>query len=106
MRTSGSPGVDAEFTWSAAEPATALGAVAVMVASPAATPVAKPAALTVATDVALLDHVNVTPAIGWFDASSAVAVKAWVPPTVVVADAGATVTLATTAGGVPASLHA
>src|SRR5918995_1254210 len=64
-----------------------LGAVAVTTASPGATAVATPDPFTVAIAVALLDHVNDTPAIGWLAASRAV-------------------TLTTGAGGGTSALHA
>src|SRR5262245_12829972 len=95
-------------TWRSAVPLMPFGALALIVASPAATPVATPLALTVATAVAFDDQVNVTPAIGWLDASSALAVKVCVAPVAIVALAGATITLVTSGGGgvSPASLHA
>src|SRR5690348_14217887 len=90
-----------------AVPATALGAVAVMVTSPGASAVATPVALTVAIAGALEDHVNVVPATGWLDASNAEAVNVCVAPTAIDAVLGATVALATgAAGGPPASLQA
>ena len=105
---SGNPGCGAGLTCSAAEPDTPLGAAAVIVASPVATPVATPPAFTVAIVASLVVQVKVTPEIGCWLASNAAAVNAWVPPTMIVALAGDTVTLATTGGGgaVPSSLHA
>src|SRR5690242_14527503 len=93
------PGGGAGLTWSEAVPETPLGAAAVMVASPVATAVATPVALTVATSGALLDQVKTTPAIGWLALSNAEAVKVWAPPATAVDEAGATVTVATSAGG-------
>src|SRR5215218_2738598 len=78
-----------------------LGAVAVICASPGATPVAIPFAVTVAMAGSLLDQVNTTPPTGWLEASNAVAVNACVAPCTTVALAGVTVTLATSAGGGP-----
>src|SRR4051812_48611342 len=87
-------------TCSDALPATPFGAVAVIVASPAAWPDANPVCVTDATPVGFVDHVNDVPAIGLFEASNAVAVYCCVPPTVTVALAGKTTTLATGTGGV------
>ena len=86
------------LTCSSAVPTT-LPDVAVMFASPADTPVASPVPLTVAIDGADVPHVNVTPVMGWFDASNAVAVNCCVPFTLIVAGDGVTVMLATTGGG-------
>src|SRR5262245_36008735 len=103
---SGKPGVGT-LTCSDADPETPLGAAAVIVASPAATPVATPAPFTVAVAVLLLVHVNTTPATGCPPASSAVAVNACDAPALIVALAGATVTVTTSLGGVVSpSLHA
>src|SRR5262249_13767756 len=97
----------AASTWSDALPVTPYADFALIVASPVVTPVARPAAFTVAASTAVLDHANVVPGIGLFDASNAVAVNCCVAPTVVVAVAGATTMLATGCGGVSsASLQA
>src|SRR5688500_3308168 len=79
-----------------------------MVASPVATPVTTPVLLTVATAVSELDHENGTLPIGALAMSKAAALNENVPPMEIVALAGATVTLATSAGGCvsPLSLHA
>jgi hypothetical protein len=54
----------------------------------------------------LLLHVNVVPGTGCAAASNAAAPKIWDPPTNTLAEAGVTVTVATTAGGRSWSLHA
>src|SRR5262245_49120710 len=94
------------LTCSDADPDTPLGAAAVIVVSPAATPVATPVAFTVAVAVLLLVHVDTTAGTVCPPASAAVAVTARVAPALIVALAGATVTVATSAGGVVSpSLH-
>jgi len=80
------------WTRSAAEPLTPLAVVAVMVAEPAATAEATPLPLTVATAGLLLAQVKAVPAISWPFASNALAVNAWVDPTVTVSLTGAMVT--------------
>src|SRR5262245_7202216 len=81
-------------------------AVALMVASPCATPDARPVALTVAIDGSLVDHVNVAPVTGLLFASNALAVNCCVPPTAIVGLTGATVTDAIGPTTIASSLHA
>src|SRR3954471_23777208 len=81
------------FTCSAAVPL-AVPDVAVITASPAPAPVARPLAEIVATEAGDALHVTGAPGIGLFDASNTVAVYCCVPPWLIVALAGATVTLA------------
>jgi hypothetical protein len=69
--------------------------VAVIVAEPAAFAVTSPLALTLATVVLLLAHVTALPASAVPTESSGVAVSCTVPPTVKLAAAGVTTTLAT-----------
>src|SRR2546421_1196196 len=73
--------------------------VAVIVADPATTPVTNPLALTVAAELLLLDQVSDRPVRVLPFASLRVAVSCCVWPSFRVADAGATVTVATGAGG-------
>src|SRR5207237_655083 len=73
--------------------------VAVIVADPATTPVTNPLALTVAAEVLLLDQVIDRPVRVLPLASFNVAVSCRVWPSFTVADAGASVTVATGAGG-------
>ena len=77
-----------------------------MTASPAETAVTTPVALTDATAGRLLLQVNAAPLIGALEISNAAAVSEAFPPTVIEALAGATVTLATTAGGGGSGLQA
>src|SRR6188508_2011521 len=79
-----------------------------MTTSPGETPVTTPEALTVAMPVSVLLQVNVAPLIGAFARSNAEATSVVLPPTLTVAVIGATVTVATSAGGVtsPLSLQA
>lgn len=88
--------LDAELvTVSEAVPAVPVVGVAVIVVEPAATPVATPVdELMVATLGVPLDHVTVPhPVVGLLLASSQVALKACVAPTLIEADAGLTTTL-------------
>src|SRR6266852_4973549 len=73
--------------------------VAVMVAEPAATPVTRPLLVTLATLVLLLDQLTTRPDSGFPFASFGVAVSCTVPPTVTLAVAGVTSTVATGTGG-------
>jgi len=72
--------------------------VAVMVAEPVASPLTSPLALTVAVFVLLLVHVTVRPVSTLPFASFSVAVNWTVLPTLMLADAGLTVTVATGGG--------
>src|SRR3989449_400880 len=74
--------------------------VAVIVADPAPTPVTRPLPVTLATPVLLLDQLTVRPDNGAPFASFGVASSCTVPPTVTLAVAGATSTVATDTGGV------
>src|SRR5213592_3759799 len=71
--------------------------VAVIVADPATSPVTSPLPFTLATAAALLAHVTTRPDSAFPLASFGVAASCTVPPTVKLADAGVTVTDATTA---------
>ena len=82
------------FTVRAAEPVTAL-TVAVTFALPWPTPFANPFVFTVATDAMLEFQVKLTPEMTFPLASFAVAVNCCVAPIAMVADTGATVTVAT-----------
>src|SRR6187455_312351 len=99
-------GGGAAVTWIAEVPNTPFEAVARMTASPAETAVTTPVALTDATAGRLLLHVNVAPPIGALEISNADAVSEAFPPTGMEVLAGATVTLATTAGGGASGLQA
>src|SRR6187455_608163 len=90
----------------AAVPNTPFEAVARTTASPAETAVTTPAALTDAMAGRLLVHVKVAPLMGALAISNADAVSEAFPPTGIGVLAGATVTLATTAGGGASGLHA
>src|SRR5476649_571676 len=83
---------------------TALGAVAVSVVVPTATPVmlavAPPVLTTVAIDGSPVVHVYVMPTTGVLPASVADAVAVWTPATRTAIEFGVTVTCATTGGGV------
>ena len=72
-----------------------------MNAVPALTPVTRPLALTVATPVLSEDQVNVAPGIAAPLMSTPVAARLTVAPTKMLLLAGATLTLATSAGGTP-----
>ena len=82
------------FTVRAAEPVTAL-TVAVTFALPWPTPFANPFVFTVATDAMLEFQVKFTPEMTFPFASFAVAVNCCVAPIAMIADAGATITVAT-----------
>src|SRR6059058_1230702 len=71
--------------------------VAVIVADPATSPVTSPLPFTLATAAALLAHVTTRPDSAFPLASFGVAASCTVPPTATLADAGVTVTDATTA---------
>src|SRR3982750_1420288 len=74
-------------------------AVAAIFASPDATAVTKPVPFTVATLAGVAPQVKDVFGIGVWAASYAVAVYCWVPPTVIVAPTGVTVTDATSGVG-------
>src|SRR6059058_3980231 len=77
--------------------------VAVIVADPATSPVTSPLPFTLATAAALLAHVTTRPDSAFPLASFGVAASCTVPPTATLADAGVTVTDATTAFTVTAA---